>query len=184
MTTQGPNSPSTIVDDGSIGSVAWSNAGNAAASDDSRAIASVRSQSGASHYLKATNFGFSIPSGSAIDGITVEIERGSDANLQVNDNAVRIVKNGSIGTTDKSGSNWANIDTYATYGGTEDLWGESWTVADINASTFGVAISAACGAPVFREARVDHIRISIHYTEGAGGGFQVAWATNNNQVIL
>jgi hypothetical protein len=36
---------------------------------------SVKGSSDVSHYLKATNFGFSIPEGATIDGIKVEIEQ-------------------------------------------------------------------------------------------------------------
>jgi len=184
MPSQGPNSPSTVADDSSIGSVAWSNPGNATTSDDSRATASIRSQSGPSHYLKATDFGFSIPSGATIDGIEVEVEKGSNANNQVADNAVRIVKGGTIGSTDKSGANWATTDAYITHGGASDLWGKTWTPTDINNSNFGFAISASCGAPVFRDGYIDHIRITVHYTEGAGGGFEPAWAMGISKVIL
>lgn len=114
------------------------------------------------HYLKATNFGFSIPTGAAISGIVVEIERKESAANVARDNRVRIVKGGTIGTTDKaSASEWPTTDTYATYGSDVDLWGETWTVADINSSNFGVAISAmGLGGGT---ASIDHIRITVYY---------------------
>src|SRR3989344_5212889 len=61
----------------------------------------------------------------------------------VYDHRVRIIKGGAIGSTDKaSGTAWPGSLAYTTYGGASDLWGETWTASDINASTFGVAISA------------------------------------------
>jgi len=58
------------------------------------------------------------------------------------DNSIKIVKGGTISGTDKSaGAVWGGA-SYASFGGSADLWGLSWTVADINSSTFGVAISA------------------------------------------
>lgn len=61
------------------------------------------------------------------------------------DYSIRIVKaNGSFGTTNKStGALW-NSDTEenVSFGGAADLWGENWTVADINDPDFGVAFSA------------------------------------------
>jgi hypothetical protein len=69
----------------------------------------------------------------------------SDENygFSASDNAVRIVKGGVIGSTDKSGiSNWNSTDTVVYYGGPSDLWGESWSASDINSSNFGFAISA------------------------------------------
>lgn len=170
MATAGPSSPGTIVSDSTIGSVAWSSPGNAAASDDSRATATIGSGLTPSEYLLATNFGFSIPTGATIDGITVTVERSSTQANRVSTNAVRIVKGGVIGSTDKAdGANWPTSDATLDYGGAADLWGESWTAADINASNFGFAISAAATAPGTRDAQVDHITITVTYTEAAGG---------------
>lgn len=72
MATQGPYSPGTMADDSTVGTVTWVNPDNAKASDDVRAI---MYYGGSSHYLKATNFGFSIPAGATINGIVVEIEK-------------------------------------------------------------------------------------------------------------
>lgn len=65
-------------------------------------------------------------------------------NAGVYDHRVRIIKNGAIGTTDKATADaWPlGSDIYATYGGSSDLWGETWTPSDVNSANFGVAISA------------------------------------------
>ena len=64
-------------------------------------------------------------------------------NEGIYDHRVRIIKGGAVGSTDKaSGTAWPTSPAYTTYGGASDLWGETWTAEDINASTFGVAISA------------------------------------------
>jgi hypothetical protein len=95
-------------------------------------------------------------------GIVVEIERKASGASVAQDNRVRIVKGGTIGTTDKaSGSAWPTIDAYASYGADDDLWGETWTDSDINDSGFGVALSAiGLGNG---QASVDHIRITVYY---------------------
>lgn len=142
--------------------VGWSNVSNAGASDNAYATASL-SPTTQSHYLKATNFGFSIPAGAAISGIVVEVERKESGAGVAQDNRVRIVKGGTIGTTDKaSASEWPTSDAYATYGSDIDLWGETWTVDDINASNFGVAVSAL-GLTNSGTASIDHIRITVYY---------------------
>lgn len=116
----------------------------------------------ASQYLKATNFGFTIPGGSVIEGIVVEIERKGSVANQSEDNRVRIVKAGAIGATDKaSAADWPTSDAYASYGLFNDLWGETWTAAEINASDFGVAISAYALAN--GTSSIDHIRITVYY---------------------
>jgi hypothetical protein len=82
--------------------------------------------------------------------------------LNCSDARVRIVKGGTIGSTDKaSGSAWPGSDAYETYGSSSDLWGETWTDSDINDSGFGMAIAASGTC----EARIDHIEITVHYTE-------------------
>ena len=136
-------------------------------------------------YIQISNFGFTIGSGATIDGITVEIERYQSGAKNVKDNAVRIVKGGTIGSTDKSSSSaWASSDpnTYATYGGSADLWGETWTAADINSTDFGIAISAkaASGNPGNADPRFDHVRITIHFSNLLPVEFTKFTATLNN----
>jgi len=74
MPDTGAISPGTLADDAAVGAVAWTNPGNAASSDNAYAVFSTSGVQ-QSHYLKATNFGFSIPAGATIDGVAVSIER-------------------------------------------------------------------------------------------------------------
>lgn len=127
-----------------------------------------------SHYLKATGFGFSIPSGATINGIVVEVERKASANTASNtivDTSVRIVKGGALGVNDDKATagGWPTTDAYATYGGSTDLWLETWTPTDINATNFGAAIAAeeVCTGTTAVTASVDHIRITVSYTPAA-----------------
>jgi len=165
----GLNSPSTAVDDASIGTIAWTDTGNATASDNTYATVTL-TDGNISHYIKATNFGFSIPSNTTIQGIIVEWEK-KDIQTSVHsiDNAVRIVKGGTIGSTDKSNtSEWPTTDTYVAHGSNTDLWGETWTSSDINASSFGTAISAKCtGSCTAGDPEVDHVRIRVYYSESS-----------------
>ena len=160
----GATSPGTTVDDATVGSVTWSNPNNSQASDN--AYASLSIDAATSHYLKATNFGFSIPDGATIDGILVEIERHM-AGTDILDSDVKIVKaDGTIGTTDKASvTGWVTtLNTYYSYGSSSDLWGETWTAANINDADFGVVLSVS-SAINFSDAFVDHIRITVYYTE-------------------
>jgi len=164
----GANSPGTMADDATVGTVAWSNPDNAKVSDGNDATSNGIANS-ISHYLKANNFGFAIPTGATINGILVEVEKaGGDGIDFIQDNAVRIVKGGSIGVTDKSSlDNWSDTDTYKSYGSSADLWGETWAYTDINSSTFGFAISAKEVSDEATSSYVDHIRITVYYTEEA-----------------
>lgn len=139
--TSSTMSAGTIADDSGIGDVSWTNPSNAQSSNNVYATASGLGL--VSHYLKATNFGFAIPTGATINGIYVEVEKYS-LNT-VSDNTIKIVKaNGTLGNTNKStGATWPTpTEAYVGYGSSSDLWGETWTYADINDADFGVAIVA------------------------------------------
>lgn len=123
-----------------------------------------------SHWLRATDFGFTIPDGATIDGILVEIERRCNEEYGA-DYAMKIVKTGTEqGTDHASVTEWPASDTYKSYGSSSDKWGLSWLPGDINSHLFGASISAIYeDDPEFRATfYVDHIRITVYYTEPAG----------------
>ena len=159
-------SPGTMADDATVGTVAWGTPDNAKVNDGTATSASNDFSDIVSHYLKATNFGFNIPSGATINGIVVEIEERDGANSNaVKDSEVKIVKaDGSIGTTNKASASWWTASTsYTTYGANDDLWGESWDSTKINDVDFGVVISTNVGG-MFNSSQIDHIRITVYYT--------------------
>ena len=121
-----------------------------------------------SHWLRATDFGFSIPTGAIINGIKVEIEKKSDAPYDIHDESVKIVDEGyEAGTEHKLLGDWTGTDTYYVYGGSTDLWGTSWSDSEINAESFGLYISAYNNhGIVIKDAYIDHITIKIYYAEG------------------
>ncbi|MCR4303396.1 MAG: hypothetical protein NUV63_04090, partial [Gallionella sp.] len=143
----------------------WSNAGLAVSSDGNDATASVNDGQ-RTDYLQCTGYGFTIPAGATINGITVNVERAS-SNTGTQDFAMRVVKAGVIGTTDRSTATaYPTTDAYEAHGGAADLWGTTWTVTDINAANFGAAFASqkpgsAGGA---RTISVDHVEITVDYT--------------------
>jgi hypothetical protein len=168
----GPNSPATLVDDATVGTRAWSNPTNAASSDNTYATVAGDGSGDTlqSHYLKATNFGFSIPGGATISGIVVEVEAKDDGLATNKINIVRLVKANAIQPTSRASDSPAALtttDTYKVYGSSSQLWGQTWTDADINASTFGVVVAAQLdflGSGVVSTVSIDHIRITVYYT--------------------
>src|SRR3990167_2031251 len=152
----------------SAGGQNWTNPSAVYASDDSRAYGVV--QGAPSKYTKgliARNFGFSIPTGSVINGIEVVIERQGDENYIRDQHVVIMTGSSSVGGARTSTDYWpVGTDESKTYGGNSDLWDESWTSSDINDYYFGVAISAyqvAGSGDTY--ARIDHISITVYYTE-------------------
>ncbi|MBI3140200.1 MAG: T9SS type A sorting domain-containing protein [Sphingobacteriales bacterium] len=173
QSSSGPNDAGTFSNNASVGTVAWTNQGNAITSNDNYALATVSLGllgSANTNYLVATNYGFAIPGTAIITGIKVEIEKHYFITLgllsSVTDNSVRLLKGGTIGGNNNALGAWPSSDAYSTYGGSADLWGRTWSAADINNSGFGVAISthiAAGLAGLDMDALVDHIRITVYF---------------------
>lgn len=169
QTSSGPANPGTAADDASTGAAAWSDVNNAKTFDGTWALATTTDITG-THYLKLTNFGFAIPSDATVDGITVEVRKFGSSATQCFDEEARIVKGGSIGTTDRRLLPvWPTSPTYVTYGSSSDLWGESWTGADINSSGFGFAL-AANSSGLSQNFAVEHVRITVYYTPATSAG--------------
>lgn len=177
-----PSSAAVCTDDNSIGTETWSTLTGPVSSDNAYATAIVDDDE-TTHYLKCTGYGFAIPSDAVIEGITVGVERwASNTNLQ--DAAIRIVKGGVIGAADRSNAGTyptADPNSYDDHGGTTDLWGETWTAADINSANFGVAFASRKSSTTgtTRTIRVDHMTISVAYrqavdcTSNAGGNWSL-----------
>jgi len=165
ISTQYPKNPATVADDSGTGTISWNNTDYARVSDDNYAATSSMATNGKTHYLKATNFGFTVPANATILGIKVEAEKRRTTTAFI-DIAARIVKGGVIGTTDRSNaSSWPATDAYVSYGSGTDLWGTTWTPSDINNSNFGFAIAGQnTGTPGAPAAYVDHIRITVYYS--------------------
>lgn len=171
----GPTSVGTGADSAAVGTQAWTNPGGITASGGG--VANCIPATGVTtHYLKGTNCGFAVPVGATIVGIQVEIRKAliGATTETVLDSSVKIVKaSGAIGTQNKaSATAWLDTLTYSTYGSSSDLWGETWTPADINDVDFGVVISATTTDPGGNGAalNVDHVRITVYYTETSGNG--------------
>jgi hypothetical protein len=117
-------------------------------------------------YLLVDDFKLEVPEAAEIRGITVTIRRAGGSSTEAVDGAVSLIKAGVIGGTDRSlpmpwaGPEYANVD----YGGPEDLWGETWTPADVNSANFGVALSAIyANMGGNGRAYVDIVYATIHY---------------------
>lgn len=178
MATAGPNAPGTMASDSAVGTKLWASPDNAKVSDNSRTFSgSSDGVNRLSYYLKATNFGFAVSSGATINGITVSLERNANSNsalINVKDSVVSLVKGGTVSGDNKAdtATRWPTSDAAVSYGGAADLWGLTLTDTDVNASTFGVVISAALNSNSGKStiiASVDFISITIDYTTGGGG---------------
>ena len=120
-------------------------------------------------YLVVSGFRFDISSDYRIAGIAVTVET-IDQIGNVADYSVRLVKQGKVTGADRSQGQMffnENIrDEMHSFGGPNDVWGEVWSVDDINSNDFGVAFSAKRAAPGSSiKAGIDNITVTIFVTK-------------------
>lgn len=135
------------------------------ASIDDAAVTSLSTSNGTEHdRLVVDDFGFEIPEGATIEGITAVIRHAGGGPTECSDQRVRIVKGAAISEEPREKQGYWPVDlTNETYGGQTDLWGETWTPADINSAEFGLAIAALPGDYGGR-AYVDIAYLEVHYS--------------------
>ena len=166
QTCIGPNTP-TIESNEITGGLTWGT-GNAGGSDDVYDVVGAFPTNSFSNRLILTGFGFSLPVGANIVGITVNIERSVSGGNNLRDKEIMLVKNGVTQTTTNkaSATTWPVVDATANYGTSSDLWGNTWTYSDVNAANFGVAIAierfSPAGPP--QNGKVDFVSITVCYS--------------------
>ncbi len=117
-----------------------------------------------SDYLEGTNFGFALSAGSTVLGILVEV-KGLQTQVSGTYLAATLMKSGAlIGNTKTTQLPAAN--GFVPLGGSGDLWGSTFTVNDVNQSTFGVALQAVNAGGASTTWSVDFVRITIFGTGG------------------
>ncbi len=168
VTAVGPKYP-TSVTNGSVTNP-WTSPGNATSSNAS--YASFTTSGSTSAYLNATNFGFAIPSNATIRGIVLEIQkRTSSTSSGKTIKDASVILYGGTGTSidKKSASSWSSSLSWVTYGGATDLWGMTWTPAQINSSSFGAGLTIVLTSNP--KAYVDAFRITVYYTSPTSLGY-------------
>lgn len=176
MASQGPLFPGTAANLSNAGSSentdAWVSPANAGADDGANTSITAASYDtpDISQILVVSNFGFAIPTDATIDGIIAEIERNNAAGA-ASDNRVQLAKGTAFANLVGSNlaattTDWPAAMAIATYGDAANLWGATWTPAEINAATFALFLSVQADA-ANTDIAVDFIRITVHYTEVA-----------------
>lgn len=171
MSSQGPLSP-TVTDNVVISDNPWSDAGNILSLNASYATMFAPAAE-ACDFLVATGFNFTIPDGASIDGIVVEVSLLCDYNDHPTDYATsdcRLTKNGIDVVGDLQVQEPVpTSQEYFIYGSPTDLWGTTFTSAEINNSNFGVLFNSSANGAVDINISVDHIRMTVYYTVSIPG---------------
>jgi len=163
VTNIGNTNPNAAVNNTDAGTIAWTNLGNVYTSNNARATATNMAANTYSNYIDISGFGFAIPVGSQIVGITARVERMAATANRVYDNVIQLLVSGSaVGDNLSAGAVWPTTEGYATYGSATTTWGRTWTAAEIN--NIGVRIQCRREATVANvTASIDHVTLAIAY---------------------
>lgn len=152
------------------GTIQWTSYTNIQGVPDGvNSYASFGKASGTSYLLEATNFGFTIADGNTIAGIVVvwrDYASYYDASNYISNDICDMIKAGSAyGNNYQNGIwTWTSL-TYTTYGSSSDLWGGSWTPADVRSAGFGNLIRCSYTYTAYNAgtAYVDSCQITVYY---------------------
>jgi hypothetical protein len=185
--TTDPTSP-TIAADADAGDATWSDPMNICYYDATTADCTIDGTLGQtnSNKIHATAFGWEppIPDSAEVTGLKAEVMRQEiSQGGGLHDLSVRLMKAGVEVGDNKGTQPWGNDQTfpypYKTYGSDSDLWGETWTGADLNDPDFGLSISChRTGEHNADHATINHAKITAWYTPLPTGWFTELTQTN------
>ncbi|MEO6167862.1 MAG: T9SS type A sorting domain-containing protein [Chitinophagales bacterium] len=125
--------------------------------------------------LIGSDFGFNLPATSTVNGIALQINRKADIVHAVKDSVIQLMKGYvPVGEKKKSNSFWPGIAHNKSYGGPTDLWGTTWTPAEINSGDFQVWLKAYNITEGYPTASVDFFRVTVFYADGFAKKSQTA----------
>lgn len=96
------------------------------------------------------------PNRRTVVGFSLRRARNMDSNVRLRKASGYVGSNYALTATE-----WPTTDASVSYGGANDLWGTSWTVAEINNANFGAGLSVNVQNAT---ATVDHMRIGVYTT--------------------
>ncbi len=153
----------------SSGGNGWLNSANVLNDNTATSLVLMTAAKPISECLDVTTIEGTIPSEAIINGIEVNIRGRANFLNAVNDSTVVLLKGGvPVGNNYATGMTWTNSVTTFTYGGTTDLWGTTWTPAEINAADFGLRFQAGYVGSNNRQAQIQYIEINVCYTVVTG----------------
>lgn len=164
-----PTSTTTPNSTGSNGN--WANPANIFADDGVNATTAYLLDGGGSKVglalLVARGFGYSLPSTAIIDGIQLEYKVSAANRWSEANSGIRLRKAGVSAGNNKAGTGSTTSGVW-TYGGPTDLWGTTWTAADINNTDFGANLDfdAVTSSPADYVMQIDYVRITVYYHIG------------------
>lgn len=166
FTSTGNTFPGTGANNNGIGATAWTNPTNIVSDNATDASCNAGASS---QYLVASNFGFNLPTGAVIQGITVRIEAAESSAGAENLNAQLQNASATLFGSSKSTSISGTGATVYTYGSSSDLWGATLTEAIVEDADFGVRFWFTTA----HNMTVDYVTVAVEYSVGTQNFFQL-----------
>lgn len=164
----------------------WSSPANAATINSVAAFASSIPVNSTTDILRLTNFGISIPASATILGLRVNVRaKASSPGAGRGILSAQLVKAGAAAGTAKNLGVMSGGYTSHEGGSSGDLWGTTWTQAQVTASTFGIQFTVE-NDPLSSlttdtlTASIDGVEIFVTYSPAAGS----AWTVDVNHVTM
>lgn len=116
-------------------------------------------------HLYTHRYGFTIPANAVILGIEVTISRMSGNTNSATDSTLRLVKTAPvpIGQNKALATPWVLGASTQVYGGPTDLWGTTWSPAEINDPQFGVWYNIFNSGTNTTTPGLDGIEVEVYY---------------------
>ena len=128
---------------------------------DDAAFASNRNGRGDRH--RFYNYGFSIPSNCAIQGIKVRLDWWLDSTWDWNSMSVELSWDGGTSwTAAKTDSTETDTEHTAILGGSADTWGHPWSLAELSDANFRVRVISNSGQ-WSRDFFLDWVPVKVYY---------------------
>ena len=168
------------------GDLAWNSASNITADDTSYADDYQGGFPSSTNAIRASNFGFSIPTDNVIDGIEIRVYQYFTEGFDTADYYLQLVNElGALEGNTKGGAVTSDAWTLDLEGGVSDVWGSGLTYADVNDTDFGCIYVATAGGEMWYQSggltdvvQIDYIEMNIHYSEPAAGNIVIPHVIN------
>jgi hypothetical protein len=156
---------------GGAGLTAWATPANIVS--DNNAVATFNAGGGgsSSEFLRATGFGFTaadVPDGATILGIEFLVGRTNSGTIQPTSEQLYALKGAAGTAADRAGTNKSAEDYLQAaedadlFGDANDLWGTTWTPAEVRAAAFGLEYQSTFSSSQI--ITVDYVQARIIYS--------------------
>ena len=141
------------------------NLSNITASDDADATITWQTGAGADDenaQIWTYGYGFALPSNAIISGIVATIERAeSNAAANADDTTVQLMQAfTAVGDNNSLTTEYGTSDAVVSYGSVTNVWGTTWTAAQVNNPGFGLIFRSNLDSNAIT---IDHIAITIYW---------------------